>query len=191
MLARVSHHDSILRAALELFAHRGIDATSLVEIADQAETSKANVLYHFGSKDNLLDACLEDSVAQLRTLAEGFSQRGLGDRSSRLDFVERFVDVLITHRLAIHVIVTHPYRAESTPALAAAYDVMRQMAALVAAHTSGAEDRIRFGIAVSGATYALVSAGVIGAETPEDSEIRQTLRHVLSDIVSPQTVGSI
>ena len=190
-LARVSHHDSILQAALTLFAHRGIDATSLVDIAEKAETSKANVLYHFGSKDNLVGACLEPSVAELRSMAAGFSNRGLADRESRLEFVDRFVDVLINHRLAIHVIVTHPYRAESTPVLAAAHAVMREMAVLVATHTSGPEDRVRFGIAVSGATYALVSAGVIGAETPDDAEIRETLRHVLSEIVSPQSVERI
>ena len=46
----------ILRAALEEFSARGYQATSIQAIAARVEVSKAAVLYHFKSKDEILAA---------------------------------------------------------------------------------------------------------------------------------------
>lgn len=44
---------TIRNAALELFAERGFEATSIGDIAKQAGVPKANVLYYFSNKDEL------------------------------------------------------------------------------------------------------------------------------------------
>jgi AcrR family transcriptional regulator len=49
-------HQKVLAAAAELFASRGIDATSMDAIAGAAEVSKATVYKHWADKDAL---CLE------------------------------------------------------------------------------------------------------------------------------------
>jgi len=46
--------DSILGAALRLFGEKGIDATSLREVAKSAEVSPALIVHHFGGKDGLV-----------------------------------------------------------------------------------------------------------------------------------------
>lgn len=46
--------DDILRAALDTFGTRGYYNGSLIEIADKVGMTRAGVLHHFGSKDNLL-----------------------------------------------------------------------------------------------------------------------------------------
>lgn len=51
--------ERILREAFALFAERGYTATSLREIAEAADISKAGVLHHFGSKEALYSAVLE------------------------------------------------------------------------------------------------------------------------------------
>jgi AcrR family transcriptional regulator len=51
--------ERILDAAEELFADRGIAATSLRALTRAAEANLAAVHYHFGSKESLLDAVLE------------------------------------------------------------------------------------------------------------------------------------
>ncbi|MFV1939285.1 HTH-type transcriptional regulator RutR [Pseudomonas luteola] len=43
----------ILEAALDLFSRYGLHGTSLDQIAAQAEVSKTNLLYYFGSKEDL------------------------------------------------------------------------------------------------------------------------------------------
>jgi AcrR family transcriptional regulator len=48
----------ILEIALELIAENGYANTSLQQIADEARITKAGLLYHFGSKENLLTEVL-------------------------------------------------------------------------------------------------------------------------------------
>ena len=49
-------HEQVLEAALELFAERGIDATSMDAIAEASGVSKATIYKHWADKDAL---CLE------------------------------------------------------------------------------------------------------------------------------------
>jgi AcrR family transcriptional regulator len=74
--------ERILDAAEELFAERGILATSLRVLTKAAGVNLAAVHYHFGSKQALLDAVLERrakavnlerlaSLARMEALAEG------------------------------------------------------------------------------------------------------------------------
>lgn len=47
-------HDKVLRAALDLFGERGIDATSMDSIAQQSGVSKATIYNHWPDKEALL-----------------------------------------------------------------------------------------------------------------------------------------
>jgi AcrR family transcriptional regulator len=47
-------HDRVLRAALELFGERGIDATSMDAIAQSSGVSKATIYNHWPNKEALL-----------------------------------------------------------------------------------------------------------------------------------------
>jgi AcrR family transcriptional regulator len=58
----------ILSVALELFTERGYEATSLREIADRLDYTKAALYYHFRSKDEILRALLEPYDAVMEEL---------------------------------------------------------------------------------------------------------------------------
>ena len=58
--AELSSHDRILRAAKLLFAQNGYENTSTVAIAREAGTSESQLMKHFGSKQGLLLAILDD-----------------------------------------------------------------------------------------------------------------------------------
>ncbi|HCJ30606.1 MAG TPA: HTH-type transcriptional regulator RutR [Pseudomonas sp.] len=58
-----SKRAAILEAALDLFSRFGLHGTSLDQVATQADVSKTNLLYYFGSKDDLY-------VSVLRQLLE-------------------------------------------------------------------------------------------------------------------------
>jgi len=51
---RKDMRDQILQVALELFTRQGYDKTSLREIAERLEVSKAALYYHFMSKEEIL-----------------------------------------------------------------------------------------------------------------------------------------
>ena len=59
--------ERILGTARTSFAHRGFGATSLDALAEQLGVRKQTILYHFGSKEGLLDAVIDRAVATLST----------------------------------------------------------------------------------------------------------------------------
>jgi AcrR family transcriptional regulator len=66
----VGTRERILGIARELFADQGYGSTSISQIAERLGTSKAALYYHFKSKEEILDALLEDPVAALHSLIE-------------------------------------------------------------------------------------------------------------------------
>ena len=61
----VDTRDRILEAALVSFGGRGYDAVSLDSIARDSGIRKQTVLYYFGSKDALMEAVIDQTVADL------------------------------------------------------------------------------------------------------------------------------
>lgn len=55
----------VLAAAVELFASRGFDATSIRDIATAAQVQPASVYYHYPSKESLLVAIVDRAAAQV------------------------------------------------------------------------------------------------------------------------------
>jgi len=61
---------AILEASVDLFGTKGFSATSLDEIAGVVGVAKQTLLYWFPSKDELLDAVLEQTAAELAAIIE-------------------------------------------------------------------------------------------------------------------------
>lgn len=183
----VSQRERILEVALDRFAHHGISATSIQDVADHADVSKANVLYHFGSKDQLVDQALEPALNAMASLVDTMETAGVREEEARRAFVPIFVDFLLEHRQATHVVVSHPYLSADIASLARAQQLMARMATAVSQQTVGDLDRLRFGVAVSGATYALVSSGQLGVEHLDTDTLRAGLRDVINSMLITQT----
>lgn len=67
--------EAILNKAEELFANYGIDAYSLRKIAEHAQVEPPMITYHFGNKNDLVDAVIERRIsflnnARLKSLGE-------------------------------------------------------------------------------------------------------------------------
>lgn len=60
--------ESILQAALQLFAREGYHATSTSKVSKAAGVSEGLIFRHFGSKEGLLQAILEEGENRLKTL---------------------------------------------------------------------------------------------------------------------------
>ena len=181
----MSHRDQILHSALERFALDGFLATSVQLIADDAGVSKATVLYHFASKEDLLQHAITPALDQLQELVDGINDNALADPSGRKAFVDAFVPFLITNRLGIHIIVTHAHLAHSHPALIRAMTLMSRIADIVEHSSTSPIDALRFGVALSGATYSLVSETLLGMDKLDPAELEQGLKAVLTDMLQP------
>lgn len=179
----MSVRDQILQATLDLCARRGIAATSLQDIADASQCSKANVVYHFSHKEELINEALSPSLVATEKLLEAARLQGLATESDRVAFAQDLVELLVNHRLATHIVITHPYFVDSVPALKKAQSLMERMADLVTQYSSGEYDRLRFGIVISGVTYTLVSATILELQSVPEEELKDMLTNVVSSMV--------
>ena len=95
----------ILRAATEHFLSKGYQRTSLEAIATSAGVTKATVLYHFASKDQLVAEMLEPLVAELeRAVAEAAAQP---PHRRPWVLIEGWLDVLLRHRGSLSVFLQY------------------------------------------------------------------------------------
>src|SRR5262249_60902214 len=58
-LSRAERRDRILKAAKRVLLEKGLDASSMDDVADRAGTTKPTVYAHFKSKDELFAAVVE------------------------------------------------------------------------------------------------------------------------------------
>ncbi|MCG7964724.1 MAG: TetR/AcrR family transcriptional regulator [Candidatus Thiodiazotropha taylori] len=78
---------SIIDAARSHIYHKGFGATSYANIAQQTKLRKGNIQYHFKSKDDLLQAVIEQQIEGIREQLESWSL----DCGTTYDCVERFI----------------------------------------------------------------------------------------------------
>ncbi len=181
---RVRAADELKHVALEQFARVGFAASSLQHIADHAGYSKSSVLYHYASKEALLEAAIEPAVAEFESVLEDFlAERGSGRR--RL-LVERVVDVLLEHREAVHVFLIQGPSLD-LPIIHRANAAVRRLAAAIAEERESVAEQVRFGVALGGAAFLLTAGRSFADEhpLPDDDELREVLHSVLAELLTP------
>ncbi len=177
--------DELRAIALDAFASSGYLGTSLQQIADRAGVSKASVLYHFASKEALLEAALTPAVDRLAVLIDELDGLGRG-RRARAAFLERFVDLLLEHRAAVYIFVNQSGAIEDTAIIQRAGMLVRRIANYFAENVDSLDEQMRFGIALGGAAYLLVSMERFGAESvPSDELLRPVLVGILGELIDP------
>lgn len=86
----VRRREQLLSATLDVFAESGYTGGSIRAIAERAGVSHATLLQHFGSKEGLLLAVLEEW--DRRTVADGLTG------ANGLDYLRRLPEVMTAHR---------------------------------------------------------------------------------------------
>lgn len=183
----MSRSEDLRLIALAEFASAGYAATSLQRIADLAGTSKASVLYHYDSKEQLLEAALAPALDDLSALIDETAARGL-DLEHRAAFVERFVDYLLEHRQVVHLVINQGATLEDVPVMQRALVQMRRVSDLFDLAASSPVEKLRYGIALGGAAYCLAAARQLEVVEEEPEVLRAGLLAVISELLLPVTV---
>ena len=87
----------ILDGALKAFAEYGMQGARLEQIALYAQTNKRMVVYHFGNKENLYIAVLEQVYQQMRAHETSLNLRELPPEQAIIRLVEESFDYHATH----------------------------------------------------------------------------------------------
>ena len=179
-------HDELRDIALAEFARAGYNATSLQRIAELAGVSKSSVLYHFASKEALLEAAIAPALERFEGIVTG-----LANGDDRDTFVAGFVDLVIEHTLELHMFINQGASLEDVPAFERANELAVRIAQHFATTTQGALERMRFGIALGGAAYLMASQQQFSLEPAEtNDEIRVALITIVTDLLAPVPVRS-
>jgi AcrR family transcriptional regulator len=94
------HGDTRLRiqeVALELFTEQGYEATSLREIAERLNVTKAALYYHFKTKEDIVASLMEDRAHALKELV-AWAQTQPRTIEMRREFIRRYAAELLDGR---------------------------------------------------------------------------------------------
>jgi AcrR family transcriptional regulator len=89
--------DQIIEAANQLFYRQGYEHTSFSDIADAVQISRGNFYYHFKSKDEILDAVINQRLATTQEMLERWEIEGTHPE----DRIRSFIHLLIANRAKI------------------------------------------------------------------------------------------
>jgi AcrR family transcriptional regulator len=84
----------IQQVALALFAEQGYDKTSLREIAERLDVTKAALYYHFRTKDDILASVFEDYFTRIDEIVEWARAQGTPTNAMRREILRRYADLL-------------------------------------------------------------------------------------------------
>lgn len=172
----------IVGAAVDLFATRGIDATSLQMIADTLGITKGAVYYHFKTKQEIVLAVCADSFDALEAaVAEAETIESVTSRERALDhLVPRLVAQAVESRSVFSKLRFDPVMVRLMADDARYEDLLGRLDRLLGGDAPDAEARVRTAAAISALAGAPVHHLVAGLD---DTAVRAHLTTVLREIV--------
>lgn len=90
----MSNKENILQCALELFGEQGYDRTPTSRIAKQAGVSEGLIFRHFGSKEGLLAAIIQQGLAHIADTMQAYATPSVDPRGAILQHIEHALTAL-------------------------------------------------------------------------------------------------
>jgi AcrR family transcriptional regulator len=167
--ARGDTRARIQQVALELFAEQGYDKTSLREIAERLDVTKAALYYHFKSKEDIVRSLVEDYFGQIDALI-AWAKTQPRTSETRGEILSRYVRIVADGSDVFRMLHHNQAAVNSLAAAKKRGDVFRErMTGLIEALTepgAGMEERLRAAMALGG-----VSVGwMLFADQVDDRE---------------------
>lgn len=136
----------ILDAAEELFAEKGVDRTSFVDIAERSGISRGSIPWHFKNKDGLVLAVVERALSRETAVAMP-SDAGNRDLDAVFDSIQQWMHrptaamlyTVMAHALSTDGDVARSYREFNVRRRKAARRIVAQDSAVGAAAGADAE----------------------------------------------------
>jgi AcrR family transcriptional regulator len=92
--------EQIIDTAMQLFAERGFEGTSIRDIAEKASVNVAMVNYYFGTKEKLFEKIVEyKSSATRGLLDEIMHNKNLAHIEKIEAIIDSYIEKLFTHRM--------------------------------------------------------------------------------------------
>jgi AcrR family transcriptional regulator len=184
--ARSDTRARIQQVAVELFTEHGYDGTSLREIAERLEVTKAALYYHFKSKEDIVASLMEDYAKKMDALiAWGHAQpRG---PETRREILSRYVDIMLgagqvfrmlhQNQAAVSTLSSAKTRGELFK------ERIRSMVELLSAPDTSLAARVRAAMAIGGISTSWM---LFSTEVSQD-ELAEAVRNISAGIAELPT----
>lgn len=177
----------IQEVALELFGEQGYDKTSLQQIADRLDLTKAALYYHFKTKEDILAGTLHDYLSEVDELLDWAEGQPRGRRTRR-EIVRRYADLAQRRAQAMRFLQRHPAGLQKSELGEAFRSRMERLHLLLRDADAPLVDQVRALLAVIGMHVGMVAFGPdspIGSGEPRDpDEIRAAVVQVAEELVA-------
>ena len=164
--------EDIRAVALELFAEYGVEQTSLRQIAERLEITKAALYYHFPSKDELLADLARPMIDDLEAFFAHVREAGTGDPDAIL---RRYLQLCHRNRKLLQTMLRDP---TVVTRLGTLYEVLFRRGevdrALVGSNLPA--DRVRAIIAFGGVQDCVVLMGDEPLDSYADAAVAAAVR---------------
>lgn len=181
-------------AALELFARDGYSATSLQDIADRVGYAKANVLYHFGSKQGLFEAAVAPIVEEFERIASGEAP---STTAEWVAWADELVGFMLVHSAAVSLFINQIVSLREQPLITRVNALIFSLdSSSMQIDDRGADARrtVRRHIAIAGAAYCIAKRSVpepggLPADGLDDDAFAELVRGAVRDIVGVESTA--
>ncbi len=175
----------ILKIAIELFTEKGYEATSLREIAEHLDITKAALYYHYSSKEDLVRALFEEHLEGLEQLVIWAREQPPGlDR--RLEAVDRMIDLVTGTGLPIMRFALANPRAvrDLHPGQASGFARLAELVEVLVGPDAPVEEQVRLRAALLSVNTVLLASQ--GLEVSQD-KLRALAGEIAHQLVSQST----
>jgi TetR/AcrR family transcriptional regulator len=186
----MSSQREIRAIALSEFATAGYSATSIQRIAEIAGLSKSSVLYHYASKEALLEEAISPAIERMGAILDRTQASPFSDEN-RDAFIVEFVDVLLEHGHEVHLFINQGTSLAGVPVIHRANQLVYRLRDYFCPPDSTTEDRMRFAMALGGAAFTLVTRETYGQAALHTDEVRAALITIVTELLTPVTVRPI
>ena len=186
--AAEAHHRGDTRAriqavAIELFSEQGYDKTSLREIAERLDVTKAALYYHFKSKEDIIRSLIDDYFGQVDALVR-WGKRQRRTPARRTEILSRYLDMVIDsqhiyrmlqqNQAALASISTRKYHGEMFK------ERTRAIIDLLTEPGAGLDEQVR---AATAATSVSICWMLFRDEVTDPEELRKTVLGLAGELV--------
>lgn len=107
--------DRIFSSALRHFSHKGFAATSLREIAEDAQTTKPMIYYYFGSKDGLYASIVRQILEEMADGIRSHLPVEAPVRDRVIAYCERYLDHFLVQEEIIALVLREVFGLGGVP----------------------------------------------------------------------------
>ena len=177
--------DTLVQAALERFARYGYLGSSIQQIAADVGTSKSSVLYHFDSKEALLEAAMAPALDALTQIIDALP--GLRDDkvAAAPTLVTGFVDTLLQHSAAVSIFISQRGALQDVPVIQRGNELVDAIAGTLIAEAPSTRALTRLSIGLAGVAFILGETLQDTRDHPDPAEMREVLIETLLELCLP------